>query len=90
MSNVKSGPGDQERLLVRPRRACYLLDCGTTHLYTLIAKGELTSLLDGRSRKVTVESINSYIAKRLTSGIQKTTVVSPRGRGRPRKSARSS
>jgi hypothetical protein len=89
MSNVKSGPGDQERLLVRPRRACYLLDCGTTHL-SLIAKGELTSLLDGRPRKVTVESINSYIAERLISGNQKTTVLTPRGRGRPRKSARSS
>jgi hypothetical protein len=67
LSNVKSGPGDHDRLLVRPKRACYLLDCGTTHLYVLIAKGEITSFLDGRSRKITVDSINRYIAKHLAA-----------------------
>jgi hypothetical protein len=67
LSNVKSGPGDSERLLVRPRRACYLLDCGTTHLYELIEAGEIESFLDGRSRKIVVASIHRLIAKRLAS-----------------------
>jgi excisionase family DNA binding protein len=61
---------DSERLLVRPKRACYLLDCGITHLYELIAKGEITSFLDGRSRKITLESINHYIAKHLAAASQ--------------------
>ena len=30
---------DDQRLLVRPRRACHLLDCGTTRLYELIGDG---------------------------------------------------
>jgi excisionase family DNA binding protein len=63
---IKKRSHDSERLLVRPKRACYLLDCGTTYLYELIAKGELRSFLDGRSRKITVDSIHQYIAKRLT------------------------
>jgi hypothetical protein len=58
---------DSERLLVRPRRACHLLDCGITRLYELLNRGELESFLDGRSRKITVESIQRYIAKRLAA-----------------------
>ena len=80
MSDMKTRPGDGERLVVSPRRACYALDCGTTHLYDLINKGELESFRDGRSRKITVESINRYIAKRLTTDTSKTVVPRPRGR----------
>jgi hypothetical protein len=61
---------DHERLLVRPRRACHLLDCGTTRLYELIDAGELQSFLDGASRKITVESIRRYIAKHLASATE--------------------
>jgi hypothetical protein len=67
LSNVKTGLGDHERLLVSPRRACYLLDCGTTHLYELIDNDEIESFLDGRSRKIVVASIHRLIAKRLAS-----------------------
>jgi hypothetical protein len=84
LSIVKSGPGDHDRLLVRPRRACYLLDCGTTHLYDLIAKGKLTSFLDGSSRKITVESLNRYINERLTGATNKSAVPQPRRARRPR------
>jgi excisionase family DNA binding protein len=80
----KHTPNDSERLLVRPRRACYLLDCGTTHLYDLIAKGKLTSFLDGRSRKITVESLNRYINERLTAGTNKSAVPQPHRARRPR------
>lgn len=65
---------NNERLLVRPRRACHLLDCGTTRFYELLDRGELESFLDGRSRKITVESIRRYITKRLTAADQKNPV----------------
>jgi hypothetical protein len=74
MANAKSQVSDQERLLVRPRRACYLLDCGITRLYELLDQGELESFLDGRSRKITVESIRCYVAKRLAGADKKNPV----------------
>jgi hypothetical protein len=55
-------------LTVKPSKACVMLDCGLTRLYELMNSGELVSFLDGRSRKITVASIESYIAKRLEAG----------------------
>jgi excisionase family DNA binding protein len=80
---------ETEPLVVKPGRACFLLNCGNTRCYELIATGELESYLDGRSRKITVASIRSYIARRLaessgTGGSAPRTDRSPR-RGRPRK-----
>jgi hypothetical protein len=77
---------DDQRIVVSPRRARHMLDCGTTRLYQLLAAGELESFLDGRSRKITVASIKRYVDKKLSN----TTAHSnppPRRRGRPRKSA---
>jgi excisionase family DNA binding protein len=54
-----------ESLVVSPRRAAQMLDCGRTRLYELIANRELISFLDGRSRKITVASIHQYIQRRL-------------------------
>jgi hypothetical protein len=62
---------DYERLLISPRRACHLLDCGTTRLYQLLNTGELDSFLDGRSRKIIVDSIRRYIDKRLSTSKDK-------------------
>jgi hypothetical protein len=56
---------DDERLVVSPRRARHLLDIGNTRLYELLAAGELDSFLDGRSRRITVDSIHGYISRRL-------------------------
>jgi hypothetical protein len=73
-------------LVVKPRTACRMLDCGNTRLYELLGTGELQSFLDGRSRKITVDSIRRYIAQKL--GPTQATAVksqSRRGRGRPRK-----
>ena len=39
-------------LAVSPRQACRLLSIGNTHLYGLIASGELASYRDGRSRQL--------------------------------------
>jgi excisionase family DNA binding protein len=65
MSIQSTGFGDDEPLVVSPRRARRMLDCGNTRLYELIAAHELESFKDGRSRKITVTSIKEYIARRI-------------------------
>jgi hypothetical protein len=40
-----------------------LLSVGNTHLYELISTGELDSYLEGRARRITVESIQRRIAR---------------------------
>jgi hypothetical protein len=57
--------GYDEALVVRPRRARRMLDCGNTRLYELISAGELESFKNGKSRKITTASIRSYIARRI-------------------------
>jgi hypothetical protein len=57
--------GEDEPLVVSPRRARRMLDCGNTRLYELIAARELETYKDGKSRKITVRSIKEYIARRL-------------------------
>jgi excisionase family DNA binding protein len=52
-------------LAVKPRAVCRMLDCGLTRVYELITAGELESFKDGRSRKISVASIEAYIARRL-------------------------
>ena len=54
-----------EPLVVRPRIAWRLLDCGNAYGYRLLAAGELESYRDGRARKITLESIRRYIKRRL-------------------------
>jgi excisionase family DNA binding protein len=55
-------------LVVRPRAAWRLLDCGNSFGYRLIAAAELESYRDGRARKITVASIHNYIKRRLAEG----------------------
>jgi hypothetical protein len=65
MSIHSTGLGDDEALVVSPRRARRMLDCGNTRLYELIAARELETYKDGKCRKVTVASIKDYIARRV-------------------------
>jgi hypothetical protein len=74
-----------EPLLVRPRTAWIMLGCGNTHGYALLNAGELESFMDGRARKITVESIHRYIARRLASAGVKNADAQRRRRGRRRK-----
>jgi hypothetical protein len=87
MSVQSTGLSEDERLVVSPRRAKHMLDIGNTRLYELLNGKELDSFLDGRSRKITLESIHRLIARRLAQsrGISN---VSPRPRGRPPKTSR--
>jgi hypothetical protein len=64
-SACSTTPSDLGPLVVRPKVARRMLSCGQTRLYELIDAGELDSFLDGRSRKITVESIYRYIQRRL-------------------------
>jgi hypothetical protein len=67
MSIYSTGLGKDEPLVVSPRRARCMLDCGTTRLYELLAAQELTSYKDGKSRKITVASIEKYITRRIAA-----------------------
>lgn len=71
-------------LAVSPNKACFLLTCGKTKLYAEIEAGELESYLDGRSRRITMESIRHYIKKRLAAS-GRSMAPMPRKLGRPRK-----
>jgi hypothetical protein len=62
-----TGIGDPEPLVVKPKVAWKMLGCGNTHGYELLELGELDSYLDGRSRKITVESLHRLIARRLAA-----------------------
>ncbi len=67
MTNTHPGTTGRtvEPLLVRPRDAWRMLGCGNTRGYALLAAGELVSFLDGRARKITVQSIHQYIARKI-------------------------
>ena len=58
-------PCDVGSLVVKPKIAWKMLACSNTRGYELLNAGELESFLDGRSRKITVDSIHRYIARRL-------------------------
>jgi hypothetical protein len=77
-------PDSEGALVVKPRVAWKMLSCSNTRGYELLAAGELDSFLDGRSRKITVESIRRYIARHLPADAA-SKEPSRRGRGRPRK-----
>ena len=88
MSIPATGLGDDERLVVSPRRARHMLDCGNTRLYELLKNKELESYVDGRSRKIITASIHRYIAQRLKeaqSTDESATGAAAERRGRPPK-----
>jgi excisionase family DNA binding protein len=87
MSIHSTGLGDDEQLVVSPRRAAVLLDSGVTYVYELMSAGELESYREGRHRKITVRSIRARIERKLaepepeTSPMAKATAASLRRRG---------
>jgi hypothetical protein len=83
MSICSTASPDIGPLVVKPKIAWIMLQCSNTRGYELLAAGELESFLDGRSRKITVESIRRYIARRLTPAEGVNLDQQPRRRGRP-------
>jgi len=87
MSIQSTGLSDWEvgPLVVKPKTAWKMLACGNTRGYELLNAGELESYWDGRSRKITVDPIRRYIARRLAPAVSPPKGTEPRRRGRPRK-----
>jgi len=54
-----------EPLVVSPARACQMLSIGLTRCYELMNTKQLQSYKDGKSRKITVASIQAYITRQL-------------------------
>lgn len=52
-------------LVVSPNQAMKALMVSRATLYGLINAGELDSYTEGRSRRITIESINAYVRRRL-------------------------
>jgi hypothetical protein len=65
MSIQSTDLGRDEAKVVSPKRAQRMLDCGNTHFYQHILP-KLESFLIGKSRKVTVESIDRFIAEKIS------------------------
>ena len=54
-----------ERLLYRPEEAADVLGLGRSSVYALLRSGELPSILSGRSRRITPEALQKFIASRI-------------------------
>jgi excisionase family DNA binding protein len=74
-----------EPLAVSPLQACKLLSVGNTRLYALLAAGELESYLDGRMRRITLQSIRRRVARLVAAPGATGGAPQLRRRGRPRK-----
>jgi excisionase family DNA binding protein len=88
MSQTSTGLGHQEKqavLAVAPREAGRLLSMCMTRVYQLMRDGTLESYRDGRARRIPMESIHNYVARRRaesTDGWRQITPP-PHLRGRP-------
>jgi excisionase family DNA binding protein len=58
------------RLVVSVTEACHQLLISRAKIYELLKAGELTSYVDGKSRKISVTSINDYVTRRLEGSKQ--------------------
>lgn len=63
-------PKETRPLVTNVAGACHALSCGRDRLYSLLGSREIESYTDGRSRKIVVSSIESYIARRLEASKQ--------------------
>jgi excisionase family DNA binding protein len=67
MSQLSTGLSHQEKqaaLAVAPREAGRLLSLGLSEVYERMRNGELESYTDGRARRIPMESIYAYVARR--------------------------
>jgi excisionase family DNA binding protein len=58
-----SGIPEAEALAVSPKAACRMLACSLTRLYELLNSNEIQSYRDGKSRRILVASLKSYVAR---------------------------
>jgi len=64
-------------LAVPPREAGRLLSVGMSRLYQLMRTGELESYRDGRSRRITMASIQKRIARQLADSAGEWQQINP-------------
>jgi hypothetical protein len=64
-SPTKKSANVGAQLVVSPAKAQQMLDCGTTHFYKLLNSDVFESFKDGKTRKITVASIEAYIQRKL-------------------------
>jgi excisionase family DNA binding protein len=58
-------------LVASPNQAMKRLQISRSTLYALLNAGDLESYTEGRSRRITVRSINSYVERRLAEEAQR-------------------
>lgn len=56
------------RLLYTPEHAAAQLDIGRTHIYGLIARGELRSVKVGRNRRIPAAALQEYVHNLMRTG----------------------
>jgi excisionase family DNA binding protein len=67
MSQLSTAPNHEKRppIAVPPIEAARMLSLGLSRLYQLMRAGELEDFHSGRSRRITVRSIEAYVARQL-------------------------
>jgi excisionase family DNA binding protein len=58
---------EDDRLLVTPEEAARRLSIGRTRIFALIAEGELVTVTIGRTRRVPVSSLRSFVDQLITN-----------------------
>jgi excisionase family DNA binding protein len=71
-------------LAVPPIAVCKMLSLGLTSVYELMRTGELRSFRIGRTRRITMESVEGYIERQAKEPVKLIPAQVKRGRGRPR------
>jgi excisionase family DNA binding protein len=64
-------PDSDGPLVASPNQAMKRLQISRSTLYAVLNVGDLESYTQGRSRRITVRSINSYVEKRLEEEAQR-------------------
>lgn len=54
-------------IAVSPKKGAAMLDLGLTRFYELMNAGEIESYRDGKSRKILIASLRSYVNRRLVA-----------------------
>jgi excisionase family DNA binding protein len=70
ISHLQS-PDSDGPLVASPNQAMKRLQISRSTLYALLNAGDLESYTEGRSRRITVRSINSYVERRLAEEAQR-------------------
>ena len=60
-----SQDSDTGPIVVKIPDAMRMLSASRSRLYELMDEGELESIKDGKSRKITTDSIRAYVARKL-------------------------